>query len=58
MAGFLLVRLAGYLAVPLAYWLAGLLNYSQAGKAAVLGGFAVLAMAAWRAARKQAYPAR
>jgi heptose-I-phosphate ethanolaminephosphotransferase len=51
MGVFLLLRLAAFLVVPFVYWLAGLLNHSQAGKAALLGGLAVLAVSAWRVAR-------
>lgn len=50
MSVFLLLRLAAFLIVPFLYWLGGLLNHSQAGKAALLGGLAVLAVSAWRVA--------
>lgn len=51
MGVFLVVRLIGFLAVPCTYWLADLLHYGQAGKAALLGGLAVLAVSAWRGSR-------
>lgn len=48
---FLVFRFVGFLAIPFAYWSTNLLNYSQAGKAALLGGLAVLAVSAWRITR-------
>lgn len=44
--------------MPFAYWLADLLHYGQAGKAALLGGLAVLAVSAWRESRPGSAGAR
>lgn len=48
---FLGMRLVAYLAIPLAYWWLDLLHYGPVGKAALLGGLAVLAISAWRVSR-------
>ncbi|MCC6208701.1 MAG: sulfatase-like hydrolase/transferase [Gammaproteobacteria bacterium] len=48
---FLLIRLGAFLLIPCAYWSMDLLNYSQAGKSALLGGLAVLAVSSWSASR-------
>lgn len=51
MSAFLALRAAAFLVVPLMYWWADFLNYSQAGKSALLGIFPVLALSAWRASQ-------
>lgn len=48
---YLLIRLGAFLLIPFAYWSTDLLNYSQAGKSALLGGLAVLVVSSWSASR-------
>lgn len=58
MPAFLILRVAAFLIVPLLYWWADFLNYSQAGKSALLGLFPVLAISTWRATRPSLATAR
>jgi heptose-I-phosphate ethanolaminephosphotransferase len=52
-SSFIAFRAAAFFAVPLVYWLADVLNYDQAGKTAVLGSFAILALSSWRVANPE-----